>query len=86
MACETMGDQLTGRATDSEVPSRAAISVSTHNVKMTRMPLRPKANFSSLSSTVNVDDGLLPAERSGPGFSETCEDNLDAIKFIHGAL
>lgn len=40
-------DALTGKATDSEVPSKAAIKVRTDNVKKTSFPPRPKANLSS---------------------------------------
>lgn len=38
--------ELTGSATESDVPSRAAITVNTANVKKARMPRRPSSKLS----------------------------------------
>lgn len=65
----------TGKATEREVPSKAAINVSTAKVKNTSTPRRSSLNASSGGgSDVITEDGLLVFV--GAGFSDPWDEGL----------
>lgn len=73
---------FTGRATERDVPSSAAINVRTHNVKTTSMPFLPRANFSSAwvsSLVVEVCRLRVSVLGGGSAFPEAELEGSEAI-------